>query len=411
MSPDDPPGGPERPEYKVYRSRPGLLSRLRAPDLKSLRRREAAGEKPPPAEGRTARERGEPPGGPRPWTWRRVLKWVGIAALAWIVISIVAFAVSAAIQSGKLAGGVSDVLHGNPFLAVDPQTILVLGSDVRPSGLAAPGEATPSNCVDAAGKGETPPSGCSYRSDTLLLVRAGGLTFRKLSIPRDALAEIPGHGGDKINSAYALGGGKLTVETIERFLGINIDHIAVVDFNGFRDFINAIGGVEVDLPERVCSDISGGAANGGFSLRLSKGTHTLDADQALTLARTRENTCGNQQFSGTDIERGMFQQLILNGIKSRLTDPLRIPYNFIHGPFIGWDAPRAFVSDMGALTLPQLVFSAAISGSSGSDVLKPSSTDVAGNLVIAHSECVRAVTEFLGHAPPNDPACSPAPTG
>jgi LCP family protein required for cell wall assembly len=410
MSPDDPRGEAERPEYKVYRSRPGLLSRLRAPDLKTLRHRQAGAEK-PPGEGRTARERGEPPGGPRPWTWRRVLKWVGIAALAWIVISILAFAISAAIQSTKLASGVSDVLHGNPFLAVDPQTILVLGSDVRPSGLAAPGEATPSNCVDAAGKGETPPSGCSYRSDTLLLVRAGGLTFRKLSIPRDALAEIPGHGGDKINSAYALGGGKLTVETIERFLGINIDHIAVVDFNGFRDFINAIGGVEVDLPERVCSDISGGAANGGFSLRLSKGTHTLDADQALTLARTRENTCGNQQFSGTDIERGMFQQLILNGIKSRLTDPLRIPYNFIHEPFIGWDAPRAFVSDMGALTLPQLVFSAAISGSSGSDVLKPSSTDVAGNLVIAHSECVRAVTEFLGHAPPNDPACSPAPTG
>ena len=410
MSPNDSPGRPERPEYKVYRSRPGLLSRLRAPDLKALRRREAPAEK-PPGDGRTARERGEPPGGPRRWTWRRVLKWAGLAVLAWIVVSIVAFAVSAGIQSSKLAGGVSDVLHGNPFLAVDPQTILVLGSDVRPSGLAAPGQATASKCVDAAGKGDAPPTGCSYRSDTLLLVRAGALTFRKLSIPRDTLAEIPGHGGQKINAAYDFGGAKLTVQTLENFLGIDIDHIAVVDFNGFRDFINAIGGVEVDLPERVCSEISGGAANGGFTLRLSKGTHTLDADQALTLARTRENTCGSGAFTGSDIERGMFQQLILNGIKSRLTDPLRIPYNFIHGPFIGWDAPRAFVSDMGALTLPQLVFSAAISGSSGSDVLKPSSTDFAGNLVISHSECVRAVTRFLGHAPPSDPACSPAPTG
>ena len=410
MPSDDPRGEPERPEYKVYRSRPGLLSRLRAPDLGRLRRRSSDGEE-PPREGRTARERGEPAGGPRPWTWKRVLKWVGVAALGWIVISIVAFAISAAIQSTKLAGGVSDVLHGNPFLAVDPQTILVLGSDVRPSGLASVGEATPSKCVDAASKGASPPSGCSYRSDTLLLVRAGGTTFRKLSIPRDTLAEIPGHGGQKINSAYALGGAKLTIQTLEQFLGINIDHIAVVDFNGFRDFINAIGGVEVNLPERVCSEISGGAANGGFSLHLSKGDHTLDADQALTLARTRENSCGSGSFTGSDIERGMFQQLILNGIKSRLTDPLRIPYNFIHGPFIGWDAPRAFVSDMGALTLPQLVFSAAISGSSGSDVLKPASTDAAGNLVVSHSECVRAVNQFLGHAPPTDPACSPAPTG
>ena len=66
---------------------------------------------------------------------------------------------------------------------------------------------------------------------------------------------------------------------------------------------------------------------------------------------------------------------------------------------------------MGALTLPQLVFSAAISGTSGSDVLVPSSTDSAGNLVVNHSECVRAVTKFLGHAPPNRPACSPAPIG
>ena len=411
MSPDDPRGEPERPEYKVYRSRPGLLSRLRAPDLSKLRRGDKGGGEKPPGDGRTARERGEPAGGPRSWTWQRVLKWVGVAALGWIVISILAFAISAAIQSTKLAGGVSDVLHGNPFLAVDPQTILVLGSDVRPSGLSSTGEATPAKCVDAASKGETPPSGCSYRSDTILLVRAGGTTFRKLSIPRDTLAEIPGHGGQKINSAYAFGGAKLTIETIEQFLGINVDHVAVVDFNGFRDFINAIGGVEVDLPERVCSDISGGAGNGGFSLRLSKGTHTLDADQALTLARTRENTCGTGSFTGSDIERGMFQQLILNGIKSRLTDPLRIPYNFLHGPFIAWNAPRAFVSDMGALTLPQLVFSAAISGSSGSDVLKPSSTDAAGNLVVSHSECVRAVTKFLGHAPPTDPGCSPAPTG
>src|SRR5919204_1567294 len=406
MSPDDPRGAQERPEYKVYRSRPGLLARLRAPDLSKFRRTAGGDEKAPPGEGRTARERGEPPGGPKRWTWKRVLKWVGIAALGWIVISIVTFAISAAIQSTKLAGGVSDVLHGNPFLAVDPQTILVLGSDVRPSGLAAPGEATPSRCVGAASKGETPPSGCSYRSDTLLLVRAGGLTFRKLSISRDTLAEIPGHGGQKINSAYAFGGAKLTVQTLENFLGINIDHIAIVDFNGFRDFINAIGGVSVNLPEPVCSSVSGGAANGGFSLHLSKGEHTLDADQALTLARTRENTCGTLPISGTDLERAMFQQDILDGMKSRLTSITRIPYNFIHGPWIGWNAPKSFVSDMGAFTLPQLVFSAAISGSAGTKVLKPSSTDAAGNLVVSHDECVRAVTKFLGHAPPNDPACS-----
>ena len=53
---------------------------------------------------------------------------------------------------------------------------------------------------------------------------------------------------------------------------------------------------------------------------------------------------------------------MINGIKGRLTDPLRLPYNFIKGPIIGWDAPKAFVSDMGFLTMPQLVLAAVIGG-------------------------------------------------
>ena len=60
---------------------------------------------------------------------------------------------------------------------------------------------------------------------------------------------------------------------------------------------------------------------------------------------------------------------MINGIKGRLTDPLRLPYNFIKGPIIGWDAPKAFVSDMGFLTMPQLVLAAAIGGSAPADVL------------------------------------------
>jgi len=60
---------------------------------------------------------------------------------------------------------------------------------------------------------------------------------------------------------------------------------------------------------------------------------------------------------------------VINGIKDRLTDPLRIPYNFIKGPIIGWDAPKAFVSDMGFLTMPQLVLAAGIGGSAPTDVL------------------------------------------
>ena len=60
---------------------------------------------------------------------------------------------------------------------------------------------------------------------------------------------------------------------------------------------------------------------------------------------------------------------MINGVKDRLTDPLRLPYNFIRGPIIGWEAPKAFVSDMGFFTMPQLILAAAIGGGSSAEVL------------------------------------------
>jgi LCP family protein required for cell wall assembly len=401
-------GPPEPPDYKVYRSRPGLLSRLRSPDLAQLRERlTARAPKRPGAE----KEPGEPKAPKERPPWRRVLNWVGIVALAWLALSLLAFAISSQIQKGKLAD-MGNTLGGNPFMLGFPQTILVLGTDVRPSGLAATGEDTPQKCIDAAGEGQTPPSGCSaYRADTIMLVRAGRFAFRKLSIPRDTFASIPGHDAQKINAAYAFGGAKLEVQTVEQFLGIDVDQVAVVDFNGFRDFIDAIGGVTVEIEQKVCSEISGGAENGGFSLFLDPGEHDLDADQALSLTRTRSNLAADPQGNPCppidDLDRAKFQQDVLSGIKGRMTSITRLPYNFIKGPLIGWNAPKAFVSSMGMLTMPQFVLSAALGFSAKSEVLEPSGAGPAGSLSASQEECTRAVERFLGHDPPRTPACSP----
>ena len=337
---------------------------------------------------------------------------MGIAALVWILISFLAFEISSQIQKWKLVD-MGNTLHGNPFLAVSPQTILVIGTDIRSGQFAGPDEAASKSCLEAAGSGKAPPSHCTpYRSDTLMLIRAGGGDFRKLSIPRDTLANIPGQPENKINSAYAIGGAKLTVRTIENFLGINVDQVAIIDFDGFRKFIDTIGGVDVNLPTEVCSNVSGGA----FILQLQKGEHTLNGVQAITLARTRENNLpasrGPSFNRAPDPPRsttstGPVPAAILDGIRGRLTDPLRLPYNFIKGPFIGWNAPKAMVSSMGAWTMPQLVFAAVIGFGGGSDVLKPASTTAAGNLIIPQDECVRAVKKFLGGDPPHSPACSP----
>ena len=383
MAGDDPqrPDGP--PEYNVYRSRKGLLSRLRAPDLSGVKDRaklpgKRPGDEGPGEPGRPRRQRERRRGAPKA-PWKRILKWAGIAVAGWILLSLLAFGVSAQLQSFKLSGEAKDALHGNPFLLVSPQTILVIGTDARPPGVNDGAESS-EECFEQQAKGEKPHDPCSvgeFRADTLMLIRAGGGAFRKLSIPRDTFAEIPGQAPEKINAAYAFGGAALQIKTVEHFLGIDIDHVAIIDFSGFEKLIDAVGGIEVEVPVKLCADISGGAGGGqgGQSIRLHKGTNTLNGEKALAYARVRKpSECpgtGASAFSlgYDDLDRAKAQQSVINGIKDRLTDPLRIPYNFVKGPIIGWEAPKAFVSDMGFFTMPQLVLAAGIGGSGGTDVL------------------------------------------
>jgi LCP family protein required for cell wall assembly len=396
------------PDYKVYRSRRGLFSRLRSADLGALRNRAKLPGKRPKKdrEPREGRHLPRPSGGAK-----RVLKWVGIAALGWILLSFLAFAVSAQLQSFKLSGEAKEALHGNPLLLPSAQTILVLGTDARPPDTKEPGAPHSQKCFDQQANGDAPHDGCEageYRADTLMLIRAGGGAFRKLSIPRDTFAEVPGETPQKINGAYSFGGAALQIKTVEQFLNLQIDHVAIVDFTGFEDLINAVGGVEVDLPHKLCADIAGGSGGGqgGVTLHLKKGESTLDGEKALAYSRIREpSECpgpGKSAFTlgYNDFDREEAQQSVINGIKSRLTDPLRAPYNFVKGPIIGWDAPKAFVSDMGFLTMPQLVLSAAIGGSGAAHVLcsKPKEDcgeGPGGSVEVPESTRRRAVNQFL----------------
>jgi LCP family protein required for cell wall assembly len=390
MSPKDEGGPPEPPDYKVYRSRRGPS--IGKPDLASLRDRLRPGR---PSEPAAPKPLSEPEERRRPW-----VRWIGLALLGWFLLSVVAFAVSAQIQKSKLAD-TGDALGGNPLLAAFPQNILVIGTDVRSSEFADT-EAQSDECVEQASTGATPDACTSgARADTLMIVRAGGGAFEKLSIPRDVYADVPGQGAQKINGAYTFGGAKLQIETVEQLLGIEINHVAIVDFAGFRDFIDAIGGVEITLDRPVCNEISGGT----FNIDFEAGEITLNGEKALALARTRTSTCGPPI---DDVDRTKFQQLILQGIKDRLTDPLRIPRNFLFGPLIGWNAPKALVSDMGALTMPQLALAAAIGGSSETEVLKPSGAGPGGSLIVPVESCVKAVEKLTGERPDRDPLCSPA---
>ena len=107
---------------------------------------------------------------------------------------------------------------------------------------------------------------------------------------------------------------------------------------------------------RICSEISGGVRNGGFSLFLSPGTHHLDGRDALTLARTRENKCN---AASTDVTREGYQQKILNAIKAQLLSPS----TFFRLPWASWAAPQAVRTDMDGFTLMSLFIASELGGS------------------------------------------------
>src|SRR5512144_360052 len=384
-------GRRERPPYRVYRSRPSLRDRIRKPSLESIRRSSDGGG--------IRGFFGRLTGGKRPW-----LRWILIFAVGWLLLSFLTFAISAQIQKGKLPQSAKDALNGGPA-ALAGQNILILGGDRRGR--------TQHNASGSEGQG--PP-----RADTIMVLHASLTSFRKLSIPRDSYAAIPDCGEQKINASLACntsstnGNPASTIKTVEHFLGIDINHIVIVDFDGFADFINTLGGVTIHVPGNpskkgaaVCGDVDGGKKQGGVSLKLPPGDVTLQGDKALAYARIRHNNCDPSE---DDRDRAARQQAVLNAIKGRLTSVTRFPYNFVKGPWIGWNAPRAFVSDMGGFTLPQVAIAAILGGSGETNVLGGKaaiSSGPEGSLVIPQGECEDAVKKLLGGDPPHRPACSP----
>jgi LCP family protein required for cell wall assembly len=323
----------ERP-YKLYRAGPrGLKSRLRGEDDVAL-----------PAPDGPGVERG-----PRRWrdrfTWKRVLGYLVLAVVGWLLLSLVLFLISAQIEQGNVPGSAKAALSSGGNMLTSTDTVLILGTDQRPKGSKEPGAFS-----------------SGVRSDTIMLWRIGGGVSRRLSIPRDTVANIPGHGVSKINAAYAFGGPALAIKTVEQFTGLKINHLIIVNLAAFPPFIDAIGGVDVKTG-RVCAEISGGARNGGWTLNLRPGTHHLNGIQSLVYARMRENRCNPND---SDLTRVRHQQQILNAIKSQLLSP----GTFFRLPWASWDAPKVLRTDMGGFTLLSLFAASEMGGSAPVQVLK-----------------------------------------
>jgi polyisoprenyl-teichoic acid--peptidoglycan teichoic acid transferase len=148
-----------------------------------------------------------------------------------------------------------------------PQTILVLGSDRRYADIEAKIPA---------------------RSDTMIVVRLDPEKEATaiLSIPRDLKVDIPGHGSGKINTAYALGGPKLAVQTVKALLGLPISHVVNVHFGGFKRAVNRLGCVYADVDRRYFNDNAGPGPDYA-TIDLKPGYQKLCGQDALDFVRFR----------------------------------------------------------------------------------------------------------------------------
>jgi LCP family protein required for cell wall assembly len=157
------------------------------------------------------------------------------------------------------------------------------------------------------------------RGDVIMLVRldAASGEARILSVPRDLWVEIPGHGEGKINAAFAFGGPSLMVQTIRENLGIEVNHYVEVDFVGFIDLVNELGGIEMTFANPARDKQSG--------LNVDEGTQILDGEQALAFARSRsyEEYQGERWVSvnASDLGRAERQQQVVASILSHLKSP------------------------------------------------------------------------------------------
>jgi LCP family protein required for cell wall assembly len=168
-------------------------------------------------------------------------------------------------------------------------TWLIAGSDARGSG-----------GIDDATQGA--------RTDTIMVLHkpSSGPTAL-ISIPRDSFVEIPGHGSNKINAAYAWGGAPLLVQTVEKLTGLGVDHYVEIGFGGVGGIVDALGGVNLCLNYDVNDAMSG--------LQWTAGCHDVEGTQASSFTRMRySDPLG-------DIGRTQRQRQLVSAVGSKLANP------------------------------------------------------------------------------------------
>jgi LCP family protein required for cell wall assembly len=251
-----------------------------------------------PVEGRRGRE------------WKRVVLWTLVGLL---VLLLAAGGGSYLWFRGQVAGANQRVTpEVKAALAEKPSSTIV--SVGAAPGAPAPASPSAMNLLVLGSDMRSDVAEEYGRSDTIILVHIDPDQnyLSVLSLPRDLRLNIPGHGTQKLNAAYAIGGPALTIRTVEQLTGVDINHYMEVDFNAFKDITNSLGGVYLDVDRRYYND------NPEWELiKLAPGYQLLNGDQALDYVRFRHDL-------NLDFGRMIRQQRFLTALREQA---------------MGWDLP------------------------------------------------------------------------
>lgn len=229
---------------------------------------------------------------------RRSRVKVAIIALLSLAVLIVAAAIGFILYTGSKIERIpeAEVAALTPVASDAPRNILVVGVDTRAN---LPGD------FENFGN---PGSFAGSRTDVIMVMHfVPGRGAQLLSIPRDLRVDIPGSGTGKINAATTVGGADALIRVIQNELGIEVNNYMEIDFAGFAEIVDSLGGVTLTF-ENPARDTKSGFA-------VDAGTQVLDGEQALAYVRSRnhQELIGSswESTKGTDIGRTRRQQEVL----------------------------------------------------------------------------------------------------
>ena len=334
----------------------------------------------------------------KPRRWRRRMLWalVGVILLflVWAVLGYLAFRSGIKDANKRLDPLAARALTPQKGLLLsNASNILVLGADA----------------------GSKSRQGTQGRSDTIILIRTDPDNHKiaLLSIPRDLRVEIPRHGTQKINAAYAFGGPTLAVKTVDRVTGLRMNHVVVVDFSTFGEVVDALGGVTINVPHPIlsnkfeCPRHTQAQCARWPGWRFRKGPQEMNGRTALIYSRIRENKLDPSE---SDFTRGERQQAVIQAMADETTSFS----TFLKAPFIGDDLVRPLATDLSAGQILQLGWVKRRTPSSGWLRCRLGGTIAnfgGASYVIGSEENVSVIAMVTGKSAPQPPLPGSGPFG